>query len=276
MKVGDYNVLKVSERSKNRILLATDQGEIPLISKTRGQIIHPGEMLEVFVYPTVDDGLQASLLTPYAVLHEFACMTVVDTNEYGAYMDWGIEKNLFVYKNEQIKTMKQGKRYVVYVRMNENNGTLQGTSKFDQYFETDTKELKAGDAVSLLIYAITEIGIMAVVNNRYCGMLYINECFEKLSIGDMKKGYIKKVRADGKIDLTLKPEALQAIDESKKKILKKLSKAGGFMPYNDKSDPEEIKKVFSLSKKGFKKAIGGLYKDKKIQLKPEGIQLIEK
>ncbi len=275
MKIGGYNNLTVSRKIKEKIFLDSEEGEIPLISRVRHKPANPGDELEVFVYPTSDDGLVASLSTPYAVLGEFACMTVVDTNEYGAYLDWGIEKDLFVYKNEQIKTMKKGKQYVVYVRMNENTGTLQGTSKMDQYFRTDTQNLKKGDRVSLLIYAISEIGIMAVVNNHFSGMLYINECFEKLTIGDFRKGYIKKIRTDGKIDLTLQPEITQALSKAKSQILGKLKEAGGFLPYHDKSDPEEIKKAFNLSKKIFKKAIGGLYKDKYIELLEEGIKRIQ-
>ena len=274
MKIGDYNMLKVSRRTKDKILLEADGEEIPLISRIKQQPVYPGDLLEVFVYPTADEGPVATLLTPFATLHEFACMTVADTNSYGAYMDWGIEKQLFVYKNEQIKTMKKGSRYVVFIRMNDKTGTLQGTSKLDEHFNTDTSGLKEKDRVSLLIHAISEIGIMALVNNQYSGMLYINETFEKLKIGDLKTGYIKKIRADGKLDLTLQPEITQAISSSKNTILNKLSKAGGFMPYHDKSDPEEIKKAFNLSKKNFKKAIGGLYKDKQIQILKDGIRLM--
>lgn len=276
MKIGDYNTLKVSRQTRDKILLASEAGEIPLISKIKRKPVNPGDELDVFVYPTADDGLVATLLYPFATLHDFACMTVVDTNEYGAYLDWGIEKNLFVYKNEQIKTMKEGKSYVVYVRLHENTGTLQGSSKLDAYFEIDTGKLSKGDKVSLLIYDITEIGIMAVVNNRYSGMLYINECFEKLKIGDRKEGFVKKIRVDGKIDLTLQAEIGQAISGAKEKILNKLTEAGGFLPYHDKSDPEEIKLAFNLSKKNFKKALGGLYKDGLVQLLSNGIQLNRK
>ncbi|MCP4756464.1 MAG: hypothetical protein GY866_36835 [Proteobacteria bacterium] len=275
LKIGDYNELKVTGKTEGRFILESREGEIPLVCDVRGAEIATGEVLEVFVYPGTDGELVATLSTPYAVIDEFACMTVVDTNKYGAYLDWGIEKDLFVYRMEQPRPMKKGKKYTVYVRRDEASGRIQGTAFLEQCFNTDTSQLKNGEKVSLLIYGITEIGIMAVVNGQYSGMLYINECFEKLKIGDIKEGFIKKIREDGRIDLTLQPEISKAISNSKRNVLQKLQEADGFLPFHDKSDPEDIKTTFSLSKKNFKKAIGGLYKERRIRISDTGIHLID-
>lgn len=276
LDIGRYNRLTVKERGEKVYILDSPIGEIPLRCDTRGARIKTGEELEVFIYTDSKHKPVATLSTPYAVLGEFACMTVVDTNAFGAYLDWGIEKDLFVYQKEQKRPMKKGKRYVVHIVRHDKTGSIQGTSFLENHFSSDTKDLREGEAVSLLIYAITEIGIMAVVNNRFSGMLYVNEVFEKLQIGDVREGFIKKIRRDGKIDLTLKPQVEMAIDKDKTILMKRLHKAGGFLPLHDGSDPDQIRDELNMSKKSFKKAVGGLYREQKITLAEDGIRLRKK
>ncbi len=273
IKIGEYNMLTVARKEGRAFILKTGGEEIPLDRIPKEMDIEIGETLEVFVYTKTDGTPVATISTPYATINEFACMTVVDINRFGAFLDWGIEKDLFVHRKEQQYQMKKGKKYPVYVCLDKSGRKVQGTGQIEQYFNNDTSKLKQGDKVNLMIYAITEIGIMAIVNNQYSGMLYINECFEKVKIGDIKQGYIKKIRQDGKIDLTLYAHIEKTISDAKTGILEKLTASGGFMPYHDKSDPEEIKLTFNMSKKNFKKAIGGLYKEQKIDLTGRGIKL---
>jgi len=274
--IGDYNWLKITRRNGRSYILDSSEGEIILIDNTYEIEMEVGEEVEVFVLPTAEDTLIATILTPYAVVGEFACMMAIDSNTFGTYLDWGIEKDLFVYHKDQRRIMVKGKKYVVYVQYDENRRRIRGTSFLEHYFDMDISDLRKEEKVSLLIYDITEIGIMAVVNGRHSGMLYINECFEKIAIGDIRHGYIKKKREDGKLDLTLQPGINTAIHNYKKTVFKKLTfQQDGFLPFNDKSDPEEIKKTFSMSKKNFKRAIGSLYKDKSIYITAKGIYLVD-
>ncbi|MBU3918040.1 hypothetical protein KKA14_21130 [bacterium] len=273
LKIGSINKLKVKRVTGDEYTFTSGTDDIPLVRAPKGLNIEAGEELDVFVFTDKKGKATATLKTPYAVANEFACLTAIDSNDFGTFLDWGIEVDLFVHQKEQASPMKKGKKHVVFIRIDDHTKRIQGSTYLDQYFETDTSDLRNGESVSLMIYAITEIGIMAVVNKRYSGMLYINECFEKLAIGDIRDGYIKKVREDGRIDLTLQPHIVETITNSKDTIIEKLKEAGGFLPFNDKSNPEEIKKMFSMSKKNFKKALGGLYKDRKIHIAENGISL---
>lgn len=274
LKIGNYNTLKVSRMTEGRYYLESDEGEVLLVCDTRRKNIVTGQMLEVFVYLDKDGSLIATLSKPYAIANEFAYLKVIGRNNYGAYMDWGIEQDLFVYKKAQEAEMEKDASYVVFIRQDKFSNKIQGTSLIEQYVEEDTSSLRKGEKVSLMIYRFTEIGIMAIVNGRFSGMLYVNECFEKLNIGDIREGFIKKIREDGKLDLTLQGHIVKVLTDSQQVIMDKLNEAGGFLPYHDKTDADEIKRVFSMSKKNFKKAVGGLYKERRIYIAENGISQI--
>jgi len=274
LDIGNYNLLKVSRMTEGRYYLETDTDEILLVCDTRKKKIDVGQMLEVFVYLDKDGSSIATLSKPYAIANQFAYLKVVGKNNFGAYMDWGIEQDLFVYSKAQDTEMNNGESHVVFIRKDKFNNKIQGTSFLEQYADDDTSSLRKGEKVSLLIYRFTEIGIMAIVNQRFAGMLYVNECFEKLDVGDIREGFIKKLRDDGKLDLTLQGHIVKVLTDSQQVILDMLKEAGGFLPYHDKSNADQIKNVFSMSKKNFKKAVGGLYKERKIYIAENGISLI--
>jgi predicted RNA-binding protein (virulence factor B family) len=188
-------------------------------------------------------------------------------------MDWGLEKDLLVPSNEQLGNMVKGQKYVVKVCYHEKTDRVYATGRIEKHCDKNTSGLKAGQKVDLMIYDFSEIGILAIVNNQYSGMLYRNETFKRLEKGEKIEGYITKIRDDGKLDLSLKQTNQESLDKSGTLILEKLKLKNGFIPCHDKSSPKEIKDIFSMSKSEFKKSIGGLYKTGKIEISKEGISL---
>lgn len=233
----------------------------------------PGDVLRVFVYTDSEDRPVATTLAPKAVAGEFAYLKVKDVVDFGAFLDWGLEKDLLVPTSQQQERMRTGCSYVVKVCLDDATGRVYGTSRITAHCDKHPEGLSEGEKVDLLIYGMTKIGISAVVNNRYAGLLYKNDVFTPLSVGDKITGYISRVRADGKIDLTLKSPGYRSISDSSARVLEILTARGGFIACHDKTDPEEIRRIFSLSKKEFKKAVGGLYKSGRIRITDWGIQI---
>jgi len=232
-----------------------------------------GDMLDVFVYRDSTDRLIATTQQPYATANTFAYMEVKQTNDIGAFLDWGIDKDLLVPFKEQQHRMYAGKGYVVYVYLDEETDRVVASSKLKKFIEYENIELEEGDAVDLLIYSESPLGYNAIINNLYTGVIYQNEVFEDIRVGDQLKGYVKTIRPDNKIDLRIQKSGYELIDEVKHKILDELKNNNGFLPFHDNSSPEEIKRQFQLSKKAFKKAIGTLYKEKLILISDKGITL---
>jgi hypothetical protein len=274
LKIGEYNDLIVERKVDFGYYLNSGDDEVLLPTKYVPEGIELQDTLNVFVYTDSEDRPVATILTPKGIVGDFVFMEVKDTTPIGAFLDWGLEKDLLVPNNEQKTPMKKGAKYVVKICFDAHTERVYATAHIQGNCDKDTSELKEGDQADLLIYAATDIGIMAVVNNRYSGMLYKSETFMELAPGDSLKGYISKIREDGKIDLILKKPGYKSVEDSTEKILSSLRRAGGFMPFNDKSSPEDIKTHFSMSKKEFKKVIGALYKKKMILLQDNGIQVI--
>ncbi|MCX5882750.1 MAG: S1-like domain-containing RNA-binding protein [Deltaproteobacteria bacterium] len=273
LKIGSYNELVVERMVDFGLYLNKKPDEVLLPLKYVPENTRPGDTLRVFVYTDSEDRPVATTLEPKAVVGEFAYLIVKDVASFGAFMDWGLEKDLLVPLNQQQDRMKAGKHYVVKVCLDETTGRVYGTNRITHNCDKNPKDLSEGENVDLLIYGITKIGIMAVVNNRYSGLLYRSEVYASVSIGEKTTGYISRIREDGKIDLTLKSPGYQSISGSGAGILETLKKRGGFIPCHDKSSPDEIRRVFSMSKKEFKKAIGGLYKAGSIRITDKGIQI---
>lgn len=273
LKIGNYNTLKVVKEVDFGLYLESGKGEILIPSKYVPQNTRIGDELEVFVYTDSEDRLIATTLSPIAVVGEFAAMTVKDVTDFGAFLDWGIQKDLLVPNNEQHRKLYKGQKTVVRVCLDPRTDRVVGVGKLGPFLSKDTSELEEKQEVSLLIYEETDLGYMAIIDNQYAGMLYRNEVFEPLEVGDTRLGYIRKVREDGKIDLRLNKEGVAAIVDGKDIVLNKLKSEGGFLPYHDKTDADVIKEVFQISKKTFKKAIGGLYRDGSIVLLENGIKL---
>lgn len=273
LEIGNYNILKIVKEVPFGMYLESDQGEILLPTKYIEEGNKVGDEIRVFIYKDSEDRLIATNLKPKGVVGEFACMKVKDVNQTGAFLDWGLEKDLMVPFKEQHIPMKKDQEYVVRVCLDPKNERIIGVSKLGAFFSKYVSGLREGDEVDLLIYEFTDLGIMAIVNKKYKGMIYKNEVFTQLKVGQQLKGYVKKVREDDKLDLTIYKSGYSSVLDSKDIILEKLKSRNGFLPLSDSSSPEEIQEELEMSKKTFKKAIGGLFKEGLIELKPEGIKL---
>ncbi len=271
IKIGSYNELEVIKKTNIGIYLGTQAESVFLPQRKVPANTQIGDKLTVFVYTDSQDRPIATTERPKAAAGEFACLRVMDVTPFGVFMDWGLDKDLLVPFKHQHQRMEKGRKYVVRLCLDEKTNRVIGVSKLNQFLSDKPVDIKEGQKVSLLVYGFMEVGMMVIVDHKYAGLLYRNEVFEKLFIGDEREGYVKKIREDGKIDVSLQKQGHLAIDDSKTAVLAALEKSSGFLPYHDKSDPEDIKHIFKMSKKAFKKAIGGLYKDKKIKISEEGI-----
>ena len=273
LKIGRYNDLVVGKSVEFGLYLDYEEGEILLPQKYVPEDINVGDTISVFVYTDSEDRLVATTLEPNGIVGDFVFLEAKDVVEFGTFMDWGLEKDLLVPKSEQRDKMIVGEKYLTKICLDEMTDRAYGTTKISVNCDKDISDLKEGQKVDLLIHSRTKIGITAVINNRYFGMLYINETYKDLSVGDVSTGYIMRLREDNKIDLTLKEPGYSSVKGSSETIVNILKEAGGFIPCHDKSSPEEIRKVFSMSKKEFKRAIGGLFKKGVLDLKEDGIKL---
>lgn len=274
MNIGKTNTLKISEHNSSGLILVDENGEkafLPKIFASESSLI--GDEMEVFVYQD-DDKLKATTEKANAEVGEFAVMTCVQSLPSGAFMDWGIIKDLFVPYKQQKSKIVEGKRYLVYVYVDEILGLITGTTKFKRNPQYENLPFKKGDKVNLILMGESELGWNVVINKEYIGLIYASDVYKKLYPLSEEIGYIKTIREDGKIDVSLQPEGYENIDEFQKIILEKLQQNYGLLYVSDKSDPEEIKQELQMSKKNFKKAIGGLYKDKKIEILEDKIRLI--
>ena len=275
MQLGKTQTLQISEKlNSGWILIDEESGEkafLPKIFIREEQEV--GEYVEVFVYQD-DDKLKATTEIPLAEVGEFAVMSCVQSLPSGAFMDWGIIKDLFIpYKQQKTKII-EGKRYLVYLYVDEDMKLITGTTKFKRNPQYQDLPFKKGDKVDLIMMNESELGWNVIINKQYIGLIYDSDVFKKLYPLSEEKGFIKVIREDGKIDISLQPEGFENIDEFKQKILDKLEENYGLLYVSDKSSPEEIKDELQMSKKNFKKAIGGLYKDKIIDILDDKIKLL--
>lgn len=275
MKLGKTQTLKIAEINNSGAFLESENGErafLPKIFLDENAEIEND--VEVFVYQD-DDKLKATTEIPSAEVGEFAVMNCVQSLPSGAFMDWGIIKDLFIPYKQQKGKILEGKRYLVYIYIDEVSGRITGTTKFKRNQNYENVPFKAGDKVDLIIAGQSELGWNVVVNKKYLGLIYTSDVFKKLYPLSDEMGYIKTIREDGKIDVTLQKQGfVQNIDEFKQKILDKLEENYGLLYLTDESSPEEIKEELQMSKKNFKKAIGGLYKENIIEILEDKIKLI--
>lgn len=250
-------------------------GDILLRDKFAAEKYHAGDEIDVFVYVDREQRLVATTRKPTAMVGEFALLRVVTNSAAGAFMDWGLENDLFVPKSEQQDNMREGKSYFVFIFLSEKHNRITASSKLDKFLDLQPPPYAEGEEVDLLVYARTDLGYSAVVNSCHSGMIYENEVFQKLVIGQRLQGYVKKIREDRKIDLRLQQTGYKHVDSLSQTILDTLKDRGGLVAVTDKSPPEEIYALFGVSKKVFKKAIGTLYKKRRIIIAPEGIKLVD-
>lgn len=272
---GKYNTLPITKIVDFGVYLdGGELGEILLPMKWVPDNCKPNDELEVFIYFDSSDRLIATTLKPHTVVGEFAYLKVNAVNQVGAFLDWGLDKELLLPYREQKFHVEANRSYVVYV-FSDDRGRIAASTQLQRFIDNDTIELTVGEEVDLLLYAATELGFKAIINNRYEGMIYANEVFQNLSEGEKLTGYVKQIRDDQKVDLSLyKSGYFNKIDDYSERILSELNKNQGFLTLNDKSSPEEIYVTLGMSKKNFKQAIGKLYKLKQITIGDSGIHMV--
>ncbi len=234
----------------------------------------PGKEFTVFVYNDSKESLKATRQTPLAKLNDFAVLTVKEVKPWGAFLEWGIQKDLFLPQREQNSPVRELQKIIIRVIMDHEQTGLIATSKLDSHFKYDTSGLNNGDDVEMLVFASTKLGYPVVVNNSYRGMLYRNEVFTTLEIGEKVTGIIKNIREDGRLDCSLQQVGfVPAMEDARETILKTLKSFNGFLPLHDKSSPDEIASILAMSKKNFKRALGILYKERIVRIDKDGISL---
>ncbi|MEM7186847.1 MAG: S1-like domain-containing RNA-binding protein [Bacteroidota bacterium] len=275
LQLGKFQELSILRDTDPGLYLGDEQGnEVLLPNRYRPESFSVGDPLQVFVYLDNEERPVATTDEPFVTLHNFGYLRCSQVTKHGAFMDWGLVKELFVPFKEQARPMKKGNWYVVYLYLDDKTNRLVGSSKTNRFLNNDEITVKKFDEVSIMVTHITDKGANAIVNGKHKGLIYMEDIFEDIRTGDKITAYVKKVRHDKKIDLVLQPEGYRSIEPNAKYVLEELEAAGGFLPCHDKTDPETIKNLLGLSKKSFKKAIGSLYKDKRILIKDDGIELL--
>ncbi|MDJ1503251.1 S1 RNA-binding domain-containing protein [Xanthocytophaga agilis] len=273
-KIGRYNLLKVIKELDFGVYLdGGKDGEILMPKRYVPEDCKPGDRIDAFIYLDSEDRIIATTETPLAQVGDFAYLKAVSVNATGAFLDWGLLKDLLVPFREQKMSMQEGKFYIVYVYLDEDTRRIVASAKIEQFLDKSEPELEAGQLVDLLIYQKTELGFKAIINNQYSGMLYDNEIFQPLTTGDRIIGYVKQIRDDFKIDLILHKPGFDKIEDIAESIFIRLQEEGGFMAVTDKSPAETIYELFGISKKTYKKAVGDLYKRRLIVIEETGIRL---
>ncbi|WET02682.1 S1-like domain-containing RNA-binding protein [Flavobacterium sp. YJ01] len=281
LEIGKYNTLTILRDTKVGLFLGNPESDpdgihdVLLPNKYVPKVFEIGEELIVFVYLDHEQRPVATTLVPYILLNEFALLRVNYINNVGAFMDWGMEKDILVPFKEQARPMEKGKRYLVYLYMDKQTNRLVASSKTNQFLSNDKLTVEKGEEVDIIVSHITDMGINVIINEQHKGLLYKDEVYDdSIRTGDRMRGFIKNIRPDNKIDVAIQAQGFESIEPNAEKILSELRASRGFLRLNDNSHPEDIKTVLKMSKKSFKKAIGSLYKEKLIEIKEDGIYLI--
>ncbi|HEY5510267.1 MAG TPA: S1-like domain-containing RNA-binding protein [Prolixibacteraceae bacterium] len=273
---GRYNTLKVVKFVDFGVYLdGAEMGEILLPARYVPETCEVGDDLEVFIYHDSEDRIIATTEKPYAQVGEFAMLRAIAVNNVGAFLDWGLMKDLLVPFREQKMNMEAGRSYLVYVFVDPDSGRIVASAKLEKFLDNVIPEYQVGEEVSLIVESESTLGYNAIINHLHRGILYHDELPGPLNKGQQLKAYIKKVREDHKIDLSLYRPGYEQVDSISQTILDRLKEAGGFLPFTDKSDAALIFDHFAISKKVFKKAIGALYRQRRIVLEEKGIKIIE-
>ncbi|PLX00662.1 MAG: GntR family transcriptional regulator [Marinilabiliales bacterium] len=271
IEIGKYNTLEILRHTSVGLYLGDESGEDVLLpNKYCPEEYEIGGKLEVFVYRDYAERKIATNIDPKIKLHEFAFLQVTAVSEVGAFLDWGLEKDLLVPFKEQRQKMEQGRWYVVYLNIDEKSYRLYASNKTDKFLSNDNLTIEEGDMVSLMALSRSEIGYNVIVNNKHKGLVFANEVFRTLNVGDRLTGYVKKIREDNKIDITLQPIGYEQFnDVNVNRLISLLETNNGVLLLSDKSSPDEIYAVAGMSKKAFKRAVGALYKAGRVVLEKE-------
>jgi len=271
--IGRFNKLKIIKLVDFGVYLdGGEDGEILLPRKFVLENAQIGDEVDVFICYDSEDRLMATTTTPQAQVGEFALLTVVAATKVGAFLAWGLDKDLFLPFSEQLYNIRPGDQVVVAVYL-DNTDRIASSMRIERFFDSEPGQYEIGQAVDLMIYNKTDLGFKAIINSRHSGILYFNEVFHPLKNGEKVRGFIRNIRDDGKIDLGLQKTGHQGAEDVGPKILDLLQKNNGFYPLTEKTPPEKIYALFGVSKKKYKIALGGLYKQRKINIEDDGVRI---
>ena len=274
IKLGKYNQLEVVKTVDFGVYLnGGDDGEILLPTRYVPEGCKPGDMVSVFIYLDNEERLIATTLQPKVQVGEFACLEVAWVNEYGAFLDWGLMKDLFVPFREQKMKMLKGHKYMVHAHVDEDSYRIMASAKIEKFLSKEMPPYRTGEEVEVMVWQRTDLGYKVIVDNRFGGLVYQREIFQALEPGMNLVAYVRQVREDGKIDLTLQKDGMAKVEDFSSVLLQYIKEQGGHTSLNDKSAAEDIYEAFQVSKKTFKKAVGDLYKRRLILLVEDGIRL---
>ncbi|MGN6211346.1 CvfB family protein [Parafilimonas sp.] len=276
VQVGMYNTLKVSRKVEFGFYLDDGSDGLLLPKRFAPKGLRIGDEIKVFVYHDSDNRLIATTQKPAGVVGDVVQLKCVDTTAHGAFLDWGLMKDIFVAKSQQLTHMHKGGEYLVKIYIDEQTGRIAATEKVEKQLSNDVLTVKEAEEVNLYVQRESDLGYVMIINGKHIGLLHANEVYRNLEVGDKLKGYIKTIRADNKIDLVLDKPGYERVSQEEEKILSLLKTHKGFLPYHDKSSPEVIYDFFGMSKKTFKMALGALYKQRKIELTEKGIKAVVK
>jgi len=275
VEIGKLNTLRINRTVDfGAYLDGQEHGEILIPLKYLPESFEIDDLIEVMVYTDTEDRLVATTEIPKAKVGEFAFLKAVSITTVGAFLDWGLIKDLFVPYQEQKLKMEEGRSYYVYLYLDTKTNRVVASAKIEKFLDNLPHNFKENQEVQLGIYEETDLGFKAIINNTHSGVIYKNEVFQKLKKGDLIKGYIKKIRIDEKIDLSLQKVGYGIMDDVSEIIIEALKKSGGFLAITDKTSPEIIYQILNISKKNYKKAVGILYKSRIITLESDGIKLV--
>jgi len=277
IELGKQIELKISKRATFGLFLIDSSGEEVLLPKKYcSDEMTPGNTISVFVYRDSEGKKVATTLTPKIFIHEFALLKVNAVTGVGAFLDGGLEKELMVPFREQKQKMESGRWYIVYLDLDKKSDRLYASNRVERFLQNDELTVKEGEEVDLVVLQKTDLGYSVIINHLHKGLIFENEIFQEIRVGNRLRGYVKRIREDRKIDVSLQPIGFRNFnDANSESIFKALAENNGFLAITDKSSPEEIYTLFGISKKAFKKSLGALYKQKKVDILPDGIKLLE-
>jgi predicted RNA-binding protein (virulence factor B family) len=275
VKIGEYNVMKVIKEKAMGVFLDDGDAGILLPKRFVPQDTKMGDQLKVFLYHDGEDRPIATTQKPFGVLGDIVKLKVVSVTHQGAFLDWGLMKDLFIPKSKMKNFMIPNGEYLVKIVMDEKTGRLAATEKLEPFLSNENLTVKEKDVVNLIVYRHTDIGYEVIINHIHKGILHNNEIYRNISIGDRFEGFIKNILPENKIDVAAGKPGYNRVEDETEKIIRLLNENNGYLPYHDKSSPEEIYSFFAMSKKTFKMSTGDLYKQHKISFTKTGIQLIE-
>ncbi len=275
INVGQFNLMRVDRKVDFGFYMDDGAEGVLLPKRFAPSGLQVGDTISVFVYHDSDNRLIATTQEPFAVVGDIAALKVVAITKQGAFMDWGLMKDLFVPVSQQLSSMRLGGKYLVKLYLDKQTGRVAATEKIDNQISNDVLTVKEGEKVKLQVYRETDIGYVVIVNQVHQGLVYKNEVFTHLHIGQIiDEGFVKKIREDNKLDIGIGKQGVEKLDDDQLKLIQLLKLHKGFLPYHDKSSPEDIYAFFGISKKAFKMNVGMLYKSKKITIEEGGIRLI--